>query len=239
VKTQRKRSVTEVTQALREKVKNIPGVLKTDISTGNPIGRMITGGGGKAVQLEIIGHSFEDTNALAEKIKSIMERIPGTVDVSISREFNSPELNIEVDREKAAVLGLDMATIASTLNIFIEGSSATKYREKGETYDIYVRLEESSRRVIEDIENLPITSNISGKQVKLSNIAKIYETIGPQDIDRKNRERVVNVECNAYRRSAGKIIEDLEQELKKITLPADIIINIGGEAEEQRRPLKI
>jgi len=254
VKSQRKRSVEEVGQDIRRKRKNMPGIMKADISTGNPIGRLITGGGGKSIQLEIIGHSFEETDALAEKIKTILENIPGAVDVTISREFNRPELKIEIDREKSAALGLDMNTIANTLNTFIQGSTASKYREKGETYDIVVRLEESSRASIEDIENLSIISPLpeektafspladsgalsgtSRKHVKLSNIAKISETAGPQDIDRKNRERVVQVECNVYKRSPGKIIEDLEGELAKIAIPTDIMINIGGEAEEQRK----
>jgi len=253
-RTKRKRSVTEVGQIIRNKIKNIPGVIKADVSTGNPIGRLITGGGGKAIQIEIIGHSFEETDALAEKIKGILEKIPGTVDVSISREFNRPELRIDVDREKIAALGLDMSTISNTLRTFIQGATATKYREKGETYDIYVRLEEASRTKLEDIENLSIIAplpqektsfialadsealkGVSRDHIQLSNIAKISETLGPQDIDRKNRERVVQVECNAYRRSSGKIIEDLNKELSKLTLSSDVMINIGGEAEEQRK----
>lgn len=237
-KTERKRSVWDVAQAVRNRIKGIPGVLKADISTGNPIGRLITGTGGKAIQLEIIGHSFEETDALAQKIKEIMEKVPGAVDVSISRESNRPELKIEVDREKAAVLGLNMDTIANTLKTFIQGSTATKYREKGKTYDIYVRLEEPSRSKIEDIENLSIVSVLSEKQIKLSNIAKIYETSGPQEIERKNRERVVRVECNTYKRSSGKIIENLKKELEKLTLPSDIIINLGGEAEEQKKAFR-
>ncbi len=211
-KDQRKRSVKEVGQAIRNKIKLIPGVLRTDVSTGNPLGNLITGGGGKAVQLEIIGNSFEDTNALAQKIKLIMEKTPGAVDVSISREANSPELKIDVDREKAASLGLDMSTIATTLKSFIQGTTATKYREKGKTYDIYVRLEEFSRTKLEDIENLTIMAplpadnapfvgienlasrqGVSRTQIKLSNIAKIYETSGPDKIERKNRERMVRV----------------------------------------------
>jgi multidrug efflux pump subunit AcrB len=215
---------------------------------------MITGGGGKAIQIEIIGHSFEETDALAEKIKAILEKIPGVVDTSVSREFNRPELRIDVDREKTAALGLDMSTISSTLKTFIQGATATKYREKGETYDIYVRLEEASREKLEDIENLSIVAplpvektsfaaladsdalkGISRDHITLSNIANIYETLGPQDIDRKNRERVVQVECNTYKRSSGKIIEDFDKELRKLTLPADTMVNIGGEAEEQRK----
>ncbi len=253
-KQDRKRSVGEVGQALRDRIKLIPGVLRTDISAGNPLGRLITGTGGKAVQLEIIGHSFEQTNILAQKIKSIMEKIPGAVDVSISREANSPELEIDVDREKAASLGLDMSTITATLKTYIQGSTATKYREKGKTYDIYVRLEDFSRTKLEDIENLSIVAplpedntpfvglealasrqGVNRTQIKLSNIAKIYETSGPDRIERKNRERMVRVQCNAYKRSSGKIVEDLNREISKITLPAGITINVGGEAEEQKK----
>jgi HAE1 family hydrophobic/amphiphilic exporter-1 len=199
---------------------------------------MITGHGGKAVQIEIIGHSFEESDALAQKIKAIMENVPGAVDVSISREINLPELKIEVDREKAAALGLNMQTIASSMKTFIEGSTASKYREKGETYDIYVRLEESSRSRVEDIENLSIVSPLTGKQIRLANFARVYEVTGPVEIERLNRERVVKVECNVYRRSAGKVREDIKRELDKIAIPSDFMINFGGEAEEQAKAFR-
>jgi HAE1 family hydrophobic/amphiphilic exporter-1 len=237
-KDKRKRSVFEVGQALRTEIRRIPGVMKVDVSTGNPIGRMITGHGGKAIQLEIIGHSFEGSNALAQKIKAIMENVPGAVDVSISREISLPELKVEVDREKAAALGLNMETIASSIKTFIEGSTASKYREKGETYDIYVRLEESSRSKPEDIENLSVVSPITGKQIKLGNFARVYEVAGPVEIERLNRERVVRVECNVYKRSAGKVREDIQRELDKITIPSDFMLNFGGEAEEQAKAFR-
>lgn len=234
-KDKRKRSVFEIGQVFREQIRRIPGVLKVDITTGNPIGRMITGMGGKAIQLEIIGHSFIETNALAQKLKGIIENIPGAVDVSISREINRPELRIAVDREKAANLGLDMNTIASSIKTFIEGSTASKYREKGETYDIYVRLEESSRSKIEDIDNLTLVSPLTGKQIRLSNFSRVYEVAGPVDIERQNRERVVRVECNVFKRSAGKVREEIKKALDKIILPQGVMLNFGGEAEEQAK----
>jgi len=237
-KTQRKRSVKDISQAVRKKIKSIAGVLKTDVTTGNPISRLITGTSGKQIQVEIIGHSFEETDALAQKIKAILEKVPGTVDVSISRELNRPELRIEVDRQKAAALGLNMRAIADSVKTFIEGSTATKYREKGETYDIYVQLEERDRAKPEDIENLSIVLASSGKQIKLGNVARVYETSGPLQIERRNRERVLRVECNSYKRSMGKIVEDTRRELQKILLPEDISINFGGEVEEQARAFK-
>jgi HAE1 family hydrophobic/amphiphilic exporter-1 len=238
VKTQRKRSVWEIAQLLRGKIKQIPGVLKIDISTGNPIGRLITGMGGKAVQVEIIGHDFTETDKIAQNIKEVMEKIPGVVDVSISRELQRPELKIEINREKAASLGLNMNIIANSLKTYIQGSTATKYREKGETYDIYVRLAEASRQKIEDIENLSIVSPLTQTQVKISNIARIYEAFGPLAIERQNRERVVRVECNTYKRSSGKVVEDLKKELQKMVLPADVLVNFGGEAEEQKKAFR-
>ena len=238
VKTQRKRSADEVAQLLRAKIRQIPGILKIDISTGNPIGRMITGLGGKAVQVEIIGNSFEETDMAAKSIKGMLEKIPGAVDVSISRELRRPEFRIEISREKAATLGLNMNIIANSLKTYIAGSTATKYRERGETYDIFVRLEESSRQKIEDIENLFIVSPVTQTKVKLSNICRIYEAFGPLAIERQNRERVVKVECNTYQRSSGKVVEDVKKELLKMALPSSVMVNIGGQAEEQRKAFR-
>ena len=237
-KTERKRSDKEIGQDVRKKIRQIPGVLKTDISTGNPLGRLITGTGGKQIQVEIIGHSFEETDSLAQKIKEVMENIPGTTDVSISRELKRPELRVEVNRVKASALGLNMRTIADSIKTYVEGAAATKYREKGETYDIYVRLLEPYRAKPEDVENLSIVSPFTGKQIKLSSIARVQEASGPIEIERKNRERVVRVECNTYKRSMGKVIEDIKKELQKIPLPSDIVINFGGEAEEQAKAFR-
>lgn len=237
-KDKRKRSVAEVAQALRQEIRKIPGAIKVDVQSGNPLGRMITGMGGKAVQLEVIGHSFDTTNALAEKIKDSVEKVPGAVDASISRDLSLPELIIKVDRVKASALGLNMNTIAQNLKTYIEGSTATRYREKGETYDIYVRLEEASRSKIEDIESLSIMSPVTGELVKLSNFARIHEVSGPVRIERQNRERVVRVECNVYGRSAGKVVEDIKKAIAAIPMPPDVMVNFGGEAEEQQKAFK-
>jgi HAE1 family hydrophobic/amphiphilic exporter-1 len=237
-KDKRRRSVKEIGQVVRKEIMKIPSAIKVDVSTGNPLGRMITGMGGKAIQVEIIGHSFEDTDEVAQRVKEMMEHLPGVVDASVSREINRPEIKIEVDREKAAVLGIDMNTVAESAKAFMEGATATKYREKGETYDIYIRLEDALRTKPEDIESLPIVSPITGKQVKLNNIARIIEITGPVSIERQNRERVVRVESNVYRRSAGKVAEDIKKRLARMPIPSDIIINFGGEAEEQAKAFK-
>ncbi|HQO37783.1 MAG TPA: efflux RND transporter permease subunit [Candidatus Omnitrophota bacterium] len=234
-KTERGKSDKRVANEIRERIRRIPGVEKVDVGTGSMLNRMILGGGGKSIQIEIIGNSFDETNRLAEKIRQIVENVPGAVDVAVSRDAHRPEIRIAVDRERAASLGLNMNMIARNIKTFIEGSSASKYREKGRTYDIYVRLEDFARTRLEDVENLMLTSPVTGKQVKLSSFAKIYETAGPLSIERKNRERIVRVEANTLNRSSGKIVEDIRKEMASLAVPSDIIINFGGEAEEQKK----
>lgn len=238
-KTERKRSDKEIANVVRKEILKIPGVEKVDVATGTPIGALIAGrSSSKAIEVDVIGHSFEDTDRVANDIKRMVEKVPGAVDVSISREINRPELRIQVDREKASALGLNMYTIADSIRTFIEGSTATKYREKGETYDIYLRLEEESRQKIEDIESLTVVSPVTGKQIRLSNIAEVVETTGPVEIERQNRERIVRVECNTFKRSAGKVREDIKARLRSIPIPADIMIDFGGEAEEQAKAFR-
>lgn len=232
-KTERKRPIKQIANTVRAEVEKIPGIVKTDFTIGNPIGRAISGTGGKEIQVEVIGHSFADTGAVAEQIKAVMDKVPGAVDVSISRELKRPELRIEVNREKAAALGLNMRTIADTIKSCIEGSSATRYREAGDTYDIYVRLDEASRSKREDVEGLVVVSPFTQKQIKIASIARIYETFGPMEIERKNRERVLRVECNTFNRSTGKVSDDIMAGMKKIALPAGVSLNFGGQAEEQ------
>jgi HAE1 family hydrophobic/amphiphilic exporter-1 len=232
-KTERKRGIKEIANSVRAEVEKIPGIVKTNFSTGNPIGRAITGMGGKDIQVEVIGHSFEDTGAAAEQVRGVMEKVPGAVDISTSRELKRPELRIQVNREKASALGLNMRTVADTIKTCIEGSSATRYREAGDTYDIYVRLNEASRSTREDIEGLVVVSPFTQKQIKLASIARVYETVGPLEIERKNRERVVRVECNTFNRSTGKVSDDITAGMRKFALPAGVSIRFGGEAEEQ------
>ncbi len=237
-KTERQRSVQDIAQALRTRIQALPGVLKTDIGTGNPLGRIITGTGGKSIQVEILGHDFAETDRVARDIKAAVERVPGAVDVSISRESRRPELRLTVDREKASALGLNMYTLSQSVRTFIEGTTASRYREKGETYDIVVRLQESDRLRPEDLEALMPVAPYTGKRLALSSLATIEETVGPLEIERQNRQRIVRVECNAHGRSTGRLTEDIERAIAAVPLPSDVTVTLGGEGEEQGKAFR-
>ncbi|MBN1405594.1 MAG: efflux RND transporter permease subunit, partial [Candidatus Omnitrophica bacterium] len=188
--------------------------------------------GGKPISVEILGHDFVKTDEIAYRIRDALNNIKGAVDVTISRELGKPELQIEVDRTKAASLGLSIAQITDTMRTYFYGKTATKYREGGDEYDIFLRLKDSDRRSISDIENIPITS-VSGRLIRLKNVAKVVYRTGPIQIERQNQERIITVDANVFKRSMGDVAKDVKKYINKMNIPGDVTINLGSDVEEQ------
>lgn len=235
-KNRRHRSDREIALALSERIRKIPGVVSVDFSGQDEMQAMMTGGL-KPVTVEIYGYDIARTDSFAAEVKELMEGIPGLTDVTVSREKGRPEIWVEVDRRKAAALGLNMATIASTLRTKFYGQTATKYREAGEEYDIFVRLRDSDRITLDDIGDAFVTSPL-GRQVRIRNIARIEERRGPVVIERKDQARVVYVGANYYGRSLGEVVADLKDGLVKMGIPDGIDVKIGGSAKEQAESFK-
>jgi HAE1 family hydrophobic/amphiphilic exporter-1 len=246
---ERERSDRDIAHALSQKIAEIPGIKSINFTTSDPMAEMIFGGD-KAITLEVYGEDFDQTDEVAEKLRGMLEKIPGTSDISISREKGKPELWVRIDREKAATLGLNMAIVADTLRTNFSGKIASRYQEEGEEYDIFVRLREDDRTKIEDIENILIPSPLraiplpSGlpidfSDVRLGNIAKIEKTKGPIEIERKSQGRVVIVGAGLYQRPLGDVVKDVKQEIKKILVPEGVEIILGGSAEEQAKSFRI
>jgi HAE1 family hydrophobic/amphiphilic exporter-1 len=116
-------------------------------------------------------------------------------------------------------------------------AAATKYREAGEQYDVFVRLRDSDRTSIRAIENIPLTSS-SGKIIRLSNVATIVPKTGPIQIERQNQERIVKVDANVFRRSLGDVAKDVKDVIAKINVPLGITINLGADIEEQGKSFR-
>lgn len=234
--TERKRTVKEIAEAIRPKVRSLLGVKKINIQAGSPFSRILFGGG-KPISIEILGHDLEVTDNIAYKLRDEISQIKGVTDATISRELGKPELEVEVDRLKAASLGLNMDLITDTLRTYFYGKAATKYREAGDEYDIFVRLKDSDRRSVKDIKDIPIIS-AGGKIVRLNNVAQVIHRTGPIEIERQNQDRIVRVEANTFKRSLGQITKDIKEVIAKTNLPYDVRINLGGDIEEQAKSFR-
>ena len=232
----RSRSSDEIAAALRERVKSIPGLNKIYVRAENAITSILMGGG-KPVSLEIQGPDLGQLMQFARRVKSLMEQIPGLVDVEISQKDPRPELWVQVDRKKASDLGLNVATIARTLRNYFYGIEATKYRDAGDNYDIFTRFTERDKNRLENLPEAPLFTP-DGRMIKLKNVAKIIQGQGPIEIQRKNRQKIIKVEADTYGRSLGAVTSDLKKALSKLGVPIGISIRFGGEVEEQQKVFK-
>ncbi|MBI5967858.1 MAG: efflux RND transporter permease subunit, partial [Deltaproteobacteria bacterium] len=173
------------------------------------------------------------------EVARIISGIEGLTDVEISREEGKPELRVLIDRDKASFLGLDVATSATTVKYAIGGEAerAAKFRAGGEEFDIYPRLREEDRQKIEDLGLLFVKSPL-GKQIRLSNIARIEETTGPVRIERKGQQRIVKVMADIYQRDLGSVVREAKEKLSPLPLPIGFSLKFGGAREEQEKAFR-
>jgi len=230
-KSQRKRSVFEIADQIRKEISKIPGITNFSVGTAGA-GSFLIGAMGKQLAIDIVGYNIEETTRLAKTIAEKLRAIPGAVDVAVDRSQERPELEIIPDRDKIASLGLNTAMVANTIRHSIYGTVASRYREEGEEYDIFLRYRPAFRQSISDIENIPIPT-LTGKIVRVKDIARIREVLYPPEIKRKNQERVVTVGANVSGRALGDVTADIKREIRQMDIPPGITIEYSGQVEQQ------
>ncbi len=238
LKPKRERDVSPETiiKRLRKITDKIPGAT-IRFSAEDPLEAMMFGGAGK-LAVELYGHNMDEARVYAEVVKSAMDTVEGVDDVQISRKEEKPELRVIIDREKASNLGLDVKTIGKTIETFFAGSTATRYRERGNEYDVEVRLQAKDRDRIEDLRDVSI-SMPNGGQVSLVNIAKIEEGLGPTKIERKDQARYITVTGQVSGRDLGSVANDVNKALEKIPAPPGFSYKFAGAEKEKKEAFRL
>ncbi len=232
--SQRSRSSQQIADALRGKLKNIPGtIVRTRAGQGLTVLRLGTQGTDR-VQVEIRGHDLQTADMLAKQVKTIVESVAGITDVRISRESGSPEELVVIDRTKAADMNLTVSKIANALQTILSGTRAGYYRQAGDEYTILVKLREAEKMDLRDILDLTIANSLN-EPVVLKNVVSVTPRSGPPLLERKNQERIVSVIADISGRDMGSILKDIDRKVRTIPLPADFTIGFGGDYEEQQR----
>ncbi|PWB73866.1 AcrB/AcrD/AcrF family protein [candidate division GN15 bacterium] len=236
---QRKRSVFDIVKAIRPKLMAIPGAAMY-VSPGGFLRFLLNFGSSAPLDVEVRGFDLETGSALAKKVAAIVRSVPGATDVQISREDNLPELRVQIDRERAGILGISAADIANTINTMIDGSVASLYTDpaNGNQYNILVRLSESYRSHIEDLQNVVLIT-ASGQQVLLGNVARIYKAASPVEIDRKYQQRLVEVTGEVTGRDLGSVAQDIQKQLDTLTIPPGFEVKQTGNAEQQQQTFRV
>jgi HAE1 family hydrophobic/amphiphilic exporter-1 len=230
-KLERKASPRDVIERLRKITDRLPGAT-VRYSAEDPLQAMVFGGGAK-LSIELYGHNLSDATNYANAVKAAIERIDGVSDVEISRKEEKPELKITIDRQKASKLGLDIRTIGKTIETFFAGTTATRYREKGDEYNVEVRLRPEDRTKPEDLRDVLVTT-AGGEQISLANIATIEQGEGLTKIERKDQTRYVTVSGDISGRDLGSIVADAKKVIDKLPAPPGFSYKFAG-AEKERK----
>lgn len=227
---ERKRSVWEIADDMREQIRQFPEIVTFSVSTtGGTMGM----GGQNNVDVEIYGFDFNTTNTLAEEIRLKLNQLDGATEVSVSRKKDKPELQVVLDKEKLALHGLNSAQVSAMVRNRISGMVTSRYKEEGDEYDIRVRLAEQYRNSITLLEEISIISP-QGRRIKLKELGKVQEAWGPPSIQHKRKERVVTVSAKPNGISLGELANRIKAEVATVKVPQEVLIQIGGAYEDQQ-----
>lgn len=224
---ERKRSVDEIADEVRNLVSDIPGAEFSVTGSSS----MMMGGGGSPISIQIAGDDLEQLELIANDVVALVESVEGTREVTSSIEDGIPEAQITINRNKASLYGLNMATISSTLKTAVQGSVATKYKVDGTEIDVRMVYDTSKSEYLKDIKNITITSPM-GVNIPLSEVADISIKQSPTSISRDNQKRVVTVNSSLFGVDMNTAKMAIDQKLKNYPMPDGYSYEFAGEVEE-------
>ncbi|NDV82354.1 efflux RND transporter permease subunit [Bacteroides sp. 51] len=226
---ERERSMMEIGEGMRKDLLAYPEFSKTQVVVGGSGGM----GGQATADFEIYGYSMSVTDEMAQELKRRLFELKGVTEVNISRGDYQPEYQVDFDREKLALHGLNLSTAGNYLRNRINGSTSSQYREDGDEYDIKVRYAPEFRTSLESIEDILIY-NAKGEAVRVKDLGTVVERFTPPTIERKDRERIVTVSAVV---GADAVLGDVVAEgvavINNMDIPAGINIQVAGTYEDQ------
>jgi HAE1 family hydrophobic/amphiphilic exporter-1 len=232
---ERDRTSDQIATDLRRVLVGIPGVtITTRASGGNQqMTRLMGGGGDSRVAVEVRGDDLDTANRLAQDVLGVLRETPGVAGPQLAREEGRPEMTIRVDRPKAALLGLSVTGVANTIRTNISGTQAATFRENGKEFPIIVRLREADRDRSESVGEVLI-STPQGLVLPAGNVLNLMPQTGPTQIQRKNQQRItqVNAEIDADV-ALSQAIQNVQARLPLLDVPQGFSVGFGAEVEQQ------
>ncbi len=190
---------------------------------------------GAAVEVEISGEDYRVLSQFSRQIQELLPTVKGVVDIKDDYDPGTPELRIEVDREKAMLRKVNTAGIAQALGAAINGTKASVLREGEEEYDIVVRYELAHRSSINDVLDIRVTGK-DDIQIPLRDVASVRTTSGVGSINHIDRKRAIKISGDVSGRSSTEVLVDVRKLLsEKIKMPNGYRLNYAGENEEQEK----
>ncbi|HEX7031077.1 MAG TPA: efflux RND transporter permease subunit [Gammaproteobacteria bacterium] len=225
---ERDKSAAEIAAETREKLAGLPGV---SVRVSTPAGLGVRGGSDRPVSVVLGGNSYDTLEKRRDELLAWMERNPMFIGADSDYEERKPQMNIHVDRDRAAALGVSLTSVGRTLETMLGSRVVTTFQREGEEYDVILQAEPSDRASPSDIFNIYVRSDTSGELVSLGNLVTITEEAGPLELNRFDRLRAISVSAGlAEGYSLGQGLAAIEDYVAA-NMP-DVTLGYDGESRE-------
>ncbi len=189
---ERSRSTQQVTASVAPKMFSaMPGVLAFPVNPPS-LGQNFRN---PPVQFVVQGNTYEDLDRKVNALVAQARRSPALANVDSDLKLNKPQLSVDIDREKAAALGIQVETIGRTLETLLGGRQVTRFKREGKQYDVIVKLEDKDRRQPDDLTSIYVRGS-RGDITQLSNLVTLTETVAPKELNHFNRLRAAIISAN-------------------------------------------
>lgn len=229
------RSRDEILDALREKLKLIPGV---GVNIGQPISHRIDhllSGVRAQMAVKLFGEDLGVLRSKAEEIRSVMAGVEGVVDLQVERQVLIPQLHVRIDREQARKMGVMVGEVAEYAELAMNGKKLGEVLDGQKRYDVILRLRDEFRNSPEAIGQIPVDT-LRGGVVPLKRLAAVEEAMGPNAINRENVQRRIVVSANVAGRDLVSTVQEVQQRIhEKVVLPQGYFVQYGGQFETQAK----
>lgn len=232
------KSKEELVEKMRVALADLPGVAS---SFSQPIALRVdelVSGVRSAIGIKIFGDDLDVLKQRAEAVARVLAKVPGSTDINVEKVSGLAYLQIEIDRDKIARYGINVADIQDIIETAIGGKEATKVYEGLKVFGLAVRFPETARNDVEPIREILVPSP-RGALLPLGQLAKVYVTEGPAQISREMGQRRIVVECNVTGRDLGGFVAEAQRKIDAaVKLPPGYYITWGGQFENQQRAMK-
>ncbi len=221
----RQRSAQEIARGLVRELGTLPGVRAFPITPGS-----LRVGFGSPVQAVIGGPDYERLAEWSAKLTPIAEANPGLTGVDSSWKASKPQVNVAIDRNRAADLGVSLQTVGRTLETVLGSRIVTTFIDRGREYNVILQADREDRATFSDLTNIQVRSDRSGELIPLANIVRLTETTGPTELSRFNRLRAFEISADlAEGYSMGEAVKWFEETVRA-ELPEGATLMWDGES---------
>ena len=228
-----------VLQEIRDKLKTIPN---SYANIGQPISHRLDhllSGVRAQIAIKVIGPDLSTLRRLGKTIERELKNVEGIVDLQLEQQVLVPQVKLHLYREDAAKYGIKISDLVENLEIALNGTKVGNIIENQKIFDISMRFKDDKREDINALNDVVIYVLPNGQVVKLSDVASIYESTGPNVINRENGNRRIIIQANSKGRSLDSIVKDINKKLEKVEFPKNYFIEIGGQFESEQRASKL